>query len=261
MTALRPPRLCAALFALGLLCGGPALAQQAPPPTAANPLLFELLNRLDRLEQEVRQLRGDLEVTRYRGEEQAQRLEMLEQQWQQLQSSSGQGVAAAAGGAATPSAPLPPPATGQEATLGESAPLTLPPQPGVTVPAPRAAEQEAYDAAFGKLRDGQYQQAAIAFEDFIRAYPSGELTANAYYWLGEAYYVNQDYANARQTFLKLGAKYPKSDKLPDAMLKLGYSYERLGDKKLAREVLQKLRQNYPDSRAAKQAEERLRQLQ
>ena len=197
-----------------------------------NPLLYELLERIELLEREVRQLRGDLEVLQYQRQQQPQSVT-----------------------ASTPS--LLPPQT--------PAPNTAPPS-AISSPEPiparplDGAEQGSYDSAFNDLRDGQYEQAITGFEDFLRRYPGSVLTPDAYYWLGESYYVTRRFEQARQIFLTLGADHPRSPKLPDAMLKLGYIYSETGDTAQAREMLQKLIEVYPDSVAASLGEAHLRSL-
>ncbi len=240
-------RLTALLLGLIFsLSGIPAYAQS----NTNNQLMYELLNRIERLEQEIRQLRGDQEVYRYRYDELSHRLQALE------------------GGHPAPDRPqarikpIPDsiPIIGLEPAspiITEPNVLSRPKQP----PQPLSdAEQTAYDNAFAHLREGQYPQAIIKFEDFLRDYPNNTLTSNAYYWLGQAYYVNRDFKNARDAFLVLGSRYPDSDKLSDTLLKLGYSYEELGDRNKARQVYEKLKQNYPNSRAATLAGPRLQLL-
>ena len=241
-------RLAVLLFGfIGNVGGMQAYAQTA----ANNQLMYELLNRIERLEQEIRQLRGDQEVYRYRYDDLNRRLQALE------------------GGSPAPDRPQ-----ASIDPLPEPAPvITITPEPTPVITEPNViatpsqppqplseAEQTAYDNAFAHLREGQYPEAIIKFEDFLRDYPNNTLTDNAYYWLGQAYYVNRDFDKAREAFLTLGAKYPDSDKLPDTLLKLGYSYEELGDRNKARQVYERLKQNYPNSRAAVLAGPRLQLL-
>ncbi len=70
-------------------------------------------------------------------------------------------------------------------------------------PGDAATETTTYNAAFAALKDGRYAESARGFQAFIDQYPSGELTGNAYYWLGESYYVTQNYQVAEQSFRTL----------------------------------------------------------
>ncbi len=85
-----------------------------------------------------------------------------------------------------------------------------------------ADDKVAYQAAFGMLKDGQYDRAIAAFQKFLVAYPASSLAENAQYWLGEAYYVNKAFPDAQSAFQRVIDKYPQSRKRPDALLKIGY---------------------------------------
>ena len=62
------------------------------------------------------------------------------------------------------------------------------------------SERQAYDEAFAALKDGRYAESARRFNAFIGHFPDSELAGNAYYWLGESYYVTQNYRVALETF-------------------------------------------------------------
>ncbi len=261
------------------------LAEAAPPPSPPpvvpsrpdNQLLVELLNRIDRLEDEVRRLRGDLELSRHQHQNLARRVQTLEK-------SGGGAEAPAAEEPASepatesetiplqPAPPIPPPlnlppgaASQSPARMIPSAPTTAPatqaPPSGQSLGAPLTPEeQSAYKTAIDTLREGRYEEAVNHWQGFLARYSSSNLAGDAQYWLGESYYVLRDFERARQAFLSLGIDHPDSRHLADAMLRLGYIYDDSGDKTKAREVLQKLTEAYPDSRAAGLARQRLQTL-
>ncbi len=123
-----------------------------------------------------------------------------------------------------------------------------------------AAETAAYNEAFAALKDGRYAESARAFQAFIDQYPNSELTGNAYYWLGESYYVTQNYTIAEQSFQTLLKRYPDSQKAPDALLKVGYSQYELKQWDAAEATLNQVVQTYPDTTVARLAQGRLRAL-
>ena len=55
----------------------------------------------------------------------------------------------------------------------------------------RRNEKADYDQAFNALKDGRYAESARRFQGFIDQYPNSDLTPNAFYWLGESYYVTR----------------------------------------------------------------------
>lgn len=125
---------------------------------------------------------------------------------------------------------------------------------------PDATEKSEYDAARAQLDAGQYASAARSFAEFVRVHPDSDLTANALYWLGESYYVTQNFQTALDTFRDLVARYPDSNKVADAMLKIGYCHFELQQFDDAEVALNEVIQMYPDTTVARLAQGRLRAL-
>ena len=130
-----------------------------------------------------------------------------------------------------------------------------------SLPADPAAEGSTYNEAFAALKDGRYAESARRFQAFIDQYPNSDLTGNAYYWLGESYYVTQNYKIAEEAFQTLLARYPNSQKAPDALLKVGYSQYEQKQWDQAEATLNDVVQKYPDTTVARLAQGRLRALQ
>ncbi len=125
--------------------------------------------------------------------------------------------------------------------------------------APGGPEAE-YQAAFNLLKEGKYDEAAVAFREFLARNPQHELASNAMYWLGEAHYVRRDYPAALAAFEGMLRDYPGARKSPDALLKAGYCQYELQRYGPARASLARLVQDYPDSPAAADGKTRLERL-
>ncbi len=123
-----------------------------------------------------------------------------------------------------------------------------------------AAEKRAYDEAFAALKDGRYAESARRFQSFIDQYPDSELAGNAYYWLGESYYVTQNYRVALDTFNTLLSRFPSNQKAPDALLKTGYCQYELKQWDEAERTLTDVSERYPETTVARLAQGRLRAL-
>lgn len=120
--------------------------------------------------------------------------------------------------------------------------------------APPAGDPKAdYDAAFGLVKDKQYDKAIEAFSSFLGRFPDDGRADNAMYWRAECFYAKGDYAKAAEQLEALVAKAKAGKKTPDALLKLGMSYARLGEKDKARDTFARLRTQFPKSDAAKKA--------
>ena len=116
----------------------------------------------------------------------------------------------------------------------------------VPVVAPEMGEQEAYQAAYGLVRERQFSEALTAFDSFLSEYPFGRFAPNAHYWLGELYLVVEpvDPEAARQNFQVLLDQYPNDRKVPDALYKLGRVHALKGNEERSREYLDRVIAEY-----------------
>jgi tol-pal system protein YbgF len=109
--------------------------------------------------------------------------------------------------------------------------------------------EESYDAAYQLLRRADYGQAELALRVFIENYPDHELSGNAFYWLGETFYVRDDYENAKRAFAQGYKKFPTGPKAPDILLKLGMSFRGAMDDANACVIFKELNDDHPNAPA------------
>ena len=122
-------------------------------------------------------------------------------------------------------------------------------------------ERSAYNHAFEALKSGDYVESSRRFRDFLAVFPGGQYAPNAMYWLGESYYVTQNYALAADQFRALLAQYPTHDKAAGALLKLGLCDYGLGKLPEAERTLAEVVAKYPGTDVARTADDRLRAIQ
>jgi tol-pal system protein YbgF len=221
-----------------------------------------LLNQLDQLRNEVTSLRGTIEQLQNENEQLKQRARDqfldLDGRLGRLEGGAGGAPAAPAGNAP----PIAPPSASNNPPAGPTPPERAPAvhgDPGAVAQA--ADERTAYNVAFDALKGGKYVDAANLFTSFLELYPSGVYAPNAMYWLGESYYVTQNYEMAAQQFRGLLGQYPTHDKAPGAMLKLGLAQYGLGQVQQAEGTLKDVIGKYPNSDVARTANDRLRSIQ
>lgn len=123
------------------------------------------------------------------------------------------------------------------------------------------AGRAAYDAAFERLKQGEYDAAIADFRGFLNDHPGHDLADNAQYWIGEAYYVTRSFDKAKAEFGRVIEDHPRSAKVADATLKLGYIEDEQGRRAEAVKLLRRVREQWPDSSAARLATARLEQIQ
>lgn len=129
------------------------------------------------------------------------------------------------------------------------------------LPVPGGGDRANYQAAFELLKQGRYEEAALALQQFMKAFPNSELSDNAQYWLAETSYVTQQYKQAVQQFQVVIDRYPESRKVPDALLKIGYCNYELARWDAARKALAAVAAQYPETTAARLANQRLERMQ
>ena len=204
-----------------------------------NQSLLDMAQRNDELQEQLRQLNGKLEELQHTVDISRNQfrdaLADLDKRVQALESSR----------AAVASTDVPGTAVSPATIATSAAPVN---------------DRDAYQLAYGLLKDGKYAEAITAFTQFISTYPQSTLLDNAQYWRGEAHYVGKDYAQALHDFQTVLDKYPNSAKAPDAMLKLGYTQYEMKDFKAARVTLTRLTTQYADSKSAVLAQQRLAKM-
>lgn len=130
-------------------------------------------------------------------------------------------------------------------------------QPAPVSPSVPETPQALYERGVELVQKGDFAKGREALQEFLRQSPSGSLSVNAMYWVGEAYYGEKKYENAILQFQDVIQKYGDHPKAASALLKQGLTFNTLGDQKNARAVLKKLVDTFPLSEEAKRAKEKL----
>ena len=213
-------------------------AQAAPTMQLAQnntgPNLFALYQQIQQLQQEVRDLNGQIDTLQYKLNQQKQGQRDL---YQNIDKRLAKLESGAAGDTAS-----------SEGAAAQAGGQTGPVDPAV---------QSAYMAGFNKLKDGDYLAAIDAFKAFVAANPETALTPNAWYWMGEAYYVQQKPDAARQAFETVVKRFSASPKVADSLYKIGLIRASSGHNDNAQATFERVVSQYPDSDAADQAKSRL----
>ncbi|MBS3803368.1 MAG: tetratricopeptide repeat protein, partial [Oleiphilaceae bacterium] len=200
-------KLLMATVALSL--AGSALAQDSAPAfqnnqseaqrkagnSQANSELFFMIEQLQR---EIRSLQGELE-------EQSHNLRRLSEQSRERYIDLDQRIL----NVSTKLESQPPGAAGQESDADAETDNASQPAQKKDYRAPTEKERDAYQAIQTLIREDKDYDAAIdGIYDFLSEYPEGDLTVNAYYWLGEVYLVKPQLEQAKQAFTIVATRYP-----------------------------------------------------
>lgn len=218
------------------------LSTTRPPNSAASTNAnAELFFMIEQLKREVSQLRGIVE-------QQAYQLNNLERSSKRRYQDMDARVLNLSRQVSNPAAQPPKP---------DNEPAIVPVQQqksaGIPAPPPTEAQKQAYAEAYALVKEKKFSEAIDALHSFIEKYPEGELTGNAYYWLGEVYLVLPKLEQAKQAFMIVVKSFDGHRKVADSMFKLAVTFDRLHDPENSEKYLELVRKNYPDSTAAKLA--------
>ncbi len=247
-----------------------------------NQALLNMAQRIEALQREVQELRGENErlaheINTLKTRQREQYLDID----RRLQSSTS--VPGTASMPASSGVSVTDTAATQSQEVTQSPPTTLPPSAtstssqietttsstrqietttsGTTVATVASSDAaQDYKNAFTLLKQGKYDDSIVAFGSFLQTHPDSKYAANAQYWLAEANYVSKRYPQALSEFSKVVNKYPASSKVADARLKLGFTHYELGQYEEARVELTRLRAQFPNSTVASLAQQRLERM-
>jgi len=217
------------------------------PPNVAADLLYQL----ETLQQEVSQLRGQVEQQQY----ELNKLKSLSKDRYIDLDKRVSGLATQA-----QAAPVIAP-TGSNVQTADStatvaahtatvAPLAAAPVRPVKLEEPTSEARAAYNSAYELIRNKKFEEAQSAYRSYVTSYPNNSLTGNAHYWLGELALVLGNQGEALVQFKTVQDSFAGHSKVPDAIYKLGIVNDQLGNQSLAKEFFQRVISQYPESNSA-----------
>jgi len=238
----------------------------------------DLVVRIDRLENQIRQLTGAIEQLQFRNQQLEGQLRRVQEDAEyRFQELGAKGTPRTATPGRPPVAPGPtgavpgkrgdafdpsqnPNAPGAPQPLGTNiataTPPTNPNAPGTVAITPGSPKDE-FDFAYGYVARKDYALAEESLRAFLQKHPTDKLTPEAAYWLGESLFQRQKFRDAAETFLNVSTKYETSPRAPDALFRLGQSLAALGEKEAACASLGEVTRKFPRASAnLKQSVER-----
>lgn len=118
----------------------------------------------------------------------------------------------------------------------------------------------AYHTAYQALRDRKYEQAQTTLKKFLHDYPHSSYAVNAHYWLGEIALMQGRPDAAISEFTKVIQGNPSQTKLAEANLKLAFAYHDKAQWQKARDQFNKVKQQFSGTSSAQLATSRLKEM-
>jgi len=233
---------------------------------AGDPVADTLMQRLDALDYQVREMTGEIERLSFENRQLRQQIDQLQLQRQPPVVEP----ASETSGTVTPddeaSAWM---QDGLDAAVDRDDPASLavvnPDDPfaqeraaatGVlggapgAVPLPAADPAQIYDDARARLLDGDFDGAQAGFEAFVTDHGDDPRAGEAWYWLGETFFVRNDFAQAADSYIAALRADPEGVRAPDALVRLAASLHGLGRTEDACSTLARFGRQFPNASAA-----------
>ncbi len=116
-----------------------------------------------------------------------------------------------------------------------------------------------YYLALAPLKSGDFAVMRHRLQEYVDTHRSGVYLASAWYWIGESWYEQGDYKEARQIFEQFLQDYPQHERYHDVRFKLAEIYRAQGQMRQARMFLEAL-SGVADERISTVARQRLKTL-
>ena len=114
-------------------------------------------------------------------------------------------------------------------------------------------EIDLYKGALEFFEASRYAEALESFRELIISYPEGAYSADAYFWSGELYLVQQLFEDAREHYLVVVEKFIDHPRVADSLFKLGVLERALMNDQIANSYFARVVSEYPDTGAAELA--------
>ena len=108
-------------------------------------------------------------------------------------------------------------------------------------------EIDLYKEALELFEVSRYAEALEVFRDLIISFPEGTYSADAYFWSGELYLVQEQLEDAREHYLVVAEKFKDHDRVADCLYKLGVIEKLLLNDEAANSYFSRLISEYPDT--------------
>jgi len=237
---------------------------------------MDLLSQINTLQQEIRVLRGQVEVQNHKLQQLQKQQRIFSDAFKQRSQNvvpARQASARQASARQAPAKKIPAKQTPVQSTRENLKPSQAQAKPTSVMKASNSRtkaqvekstelikEQQAYQNAYQLISDRKYSQAITAMQTLLKQYPKSNYVVNAHYWLGELYLIAGDTGKSRAEFVTVVNKYPDSSKVADALLKIGYLDYDQSKWAEAKAYLAKVTKKFPNSSSARLAKARLQKI-
>lgn len=197
--------------------------------TSGRKLVADMSVKISAIERQMREITGRLEAIEYAQEQFTKKLDLFTKdtsiRFEEMRTTA----------ATTPASP------------GADTAVAPPKVPELALPEGSADSQ--FKWAFAYVAKNDFKNAQKALGLFLAKNPTGDLSANAHFWLGRVNFQEGKYAQAAEQFLQVFEGNPKHKKAAESLVELGSAMIKLGENNSACEAYLEFRRAYPDANA------------
>ncbi|MEC9250135.1 MAG: tetratricopeptide repeat protein [Pseudomonadota bacterium] len=115
--------------------------------------------------------------------------------------------------------------------------------------APSISPEELFASGRSRLVDNDFGGAQMAFETFVTDNPDHPNVGEAWYWLGQTFYVQDNFGDAADAYIASLRSQPSGQRAPDALVQLAASLRGLGRVDEACGTLSQFGRQFPNAPA------------
>lgn len=229
-------------------------ADESTGQAATNPMV-DLIQRVEGLERQQRELTGQVEQLQHQLRQQQEALNKFrgdaEYRLDVLEGKSPEEIAAAKKADAAPAPDAPKSTSTAEETEKKPATAEAAPKPPADAP-PLPAEpgldpiEARYRNGYGLFTAGKYPEAVKELEAFVAANPKHARASNAQFWAARSMLAQGQTAQAAKAFLAGYQNYPKGARAHNSLLWLSRTLIEMKVPQEACRVLDELKTSYPE---------------
>lgn len=230
---------------------------------AGDPVAERLLQRMDALDYQIRELTSESERLSYENRQLRDQVEALQAELEAARAPAIDPEAAdwmnegVEGGGFVPAGP-------DGAVSGEDVAIVNPDDPfaaeraaatnvlgapAMTLPEPVADPAAVFQQARGRMLDGDFAGAQSGFETYLADHPDHGQVGEAQYWLGETFFVQGSFDDSASAYIASLRAQPNGPKAPDALVRLAASLHGLGRTQDACDTLARFGRQFPNAPA------------
>ncbi len=126
---------------------------------------------------------------------------------------------------------------------------------------PRGGVKRDYDKALRLFNIKQYKESLRLFKSLDNRRTQTNLRDNVVFWIGQCYFMMEDYEKAIEEFNVVVDEYGNGNKVPDSIYTIGLAYDVLGEKSKALDYMEQALNSGPSADLQRKIKSKIREIE